>query len=100
MKLQIVGNNPNMFQNNNAYDKVREGVAGLYAMPPLLSGRNPGGFNPEFPSYDVVIQGNSAGTDSGDYSDSVTSDTVFLQQTNYLGIFDYNQYSEIINQLD
>ncbi|MAD43484.1 MAG: hypothetical protein CMI02_08400 [Oceanospirillaceae bacterium] len=92
--------NPNMFQNNNAYDKVREGVAGLYAMPPLLSGRNPGGFNPEFPSYDVVIQGNSAGTDSGDYSDSVTSDTVFLQQTNYLGIFDYNQYSEIINQLD
>lgn len=92
--------NWNYFQLSNAYNNIREAVSGFYEMEPLLKNRQASGFSAEFPYREVAVQGNLVGTNSGDYRDSDTADTEFLEQTDYLGIFDYNQHSEIVNYLE
>ncbi|MDO6804780.1 hypothetical protein Q4595_20180, partial [Wenyingzhuangia sp. 1_MG-2023] len=92
--------NWNYFQISNAYNNIREAVSGFYEMEPLLKNRQTSGFSAEFPYREVAVQGNLVGTNSGDYSESDTADTEFLEQTDYLGIFDYNQHSEIVNYLE
>ncbi len=84
------------FDSPNLLSQVAQKAFGVFNLNPVLVGRD----FAEFPMLEVVNQGNEKGTNSGNYNESPTADTEFLEQTDYMGMYNYNQNPELIYYLE